>query len=1039
VTLRLDDKPTLLSPLDEWPLPAIPPFVEPSAQIWLTRDLRRYIEGRVLGRSYLIAGHRGAGKSALVGRVIDLVRTEIMRASVRAEGADLISDRPFQRPLLVKLHGPSMLDPHPAPVSSQGGGDAQAAANADDKYRPAAPTAGVHAALTQIGIGLYRALAAEAATGFRAHARLKGQPRPGDSRELAAQLPLDLDVGVTPARLRDYWLRVGRLRHGVLWPKSADATLDACRMDDQGLREIAAIATASQAFEVCSGRVTYGTTRKDKDVENQTVDTKGATDARKLLDQLGTLGVGAIAGAAVLGTGNGGIAAIGAGALTWLFGSLTISWSRTRTRNDDLTVDYSFIRDRDPATLDRDLPLVITRLREVGLAPVFVVDELDKVGDAADKIVGLVGSLKHLIADFGFFCFLVDRPCFDEFQRRIDAGGYPLEHTVFSDRVLLTPEPGPLYRYLLDRIVADSGVNTLPARSVFALATMHDARMNLTEVMRQLNHAQKADGSVGEVSDLLLQRRQVIATVQIAIDELLASAPLVDRIKARSGFAQLAVDALYYPSFHWSRGEPKIDASRTALQTYLERRVRERASLGDAVEPDVSQTPAIANGDLSLLHEALVTLLESLSKLEKVRAKAHERRMMPSDSTAPIGDDPRLSDIVPLECDAIVKRENGTEFIFLFDHLGEPIGVGTGRLSEAQLARAEELIEYAAAFEDALGAFNVTIDEIVETPLLSGLSGMSVNKAREELKIAVALGSSEGDTLQHLLTLERLLAEVRRSRASLAYLLALASAVSQASKRQTGVLPMIRRLLPLSKQPTQWLEGFTEKFAPLPLDAKALRKWCDALLATPVPRVGKNIPSPDDYDRFATVFERFVAGRPTTFKFNFDDLVMAALDLMPYRALANDLGTMTALDWSAVALAALPTGTGSPAAAPYWILSAALRILGFGAPGLTELIDAEALGELKKTGFIVETSMLTSEAIIALAGKFVISAPVRPTGIVVIDTDEEAYGRAQPSATRPSLLVHAAILDDYAQALNWLEGNGILTIGADARPPGDEK
>src|SRR5687767_8274651 len=70
----------------------------------LYRDLERYTLGQISGRSYLIAGHRGSGKTMLVYKAIE----------------DLTRDcqgKPY-RPLFIRLHGPDLLPPEVRPVAS---------------------------------------------------------------------------------------------------------------------------------------------------------------------------------------------------------------------------------------------------------------------------------------------------------------------------------------------------------------------------------------------------------------------------------------------------------------------------------------------------------------------------------------------------------------------------------------------------------------------------------------------------------------------------------------------------------------------------------------------------------------------------------------------------------------------------------------------------------------------------------------------------------------------------------------------------------
>ena len=210
------------------------------------------------GRSFLISGHRGSGKTSLTLRAVE----EVWRSALQKS---LGWGEPPVRPLLVKVHGPSLLKdrglptlpaapPPPAttPVTPAGAAVAPPAlppppaqeAKQDDRS---------HGALVQLTIALYRALAAEAAESFARHVEAAG-----DAVELAGQLQLELDGAPEPATLRGFWHRLGRIDKGVLWPDDGETA-----RPKQGVREIVALATAAQVYQVVSGKVTYSETRKD--------------------------------------------------------------------------------------------------------------------------------------------------------------------------------------------------------------------------------------------------------------------------------------------------------------------------------------------------------------------------------------------------------------------------------------------------------------------------------------------------------------------------------------------------------------------------------------------------------------------------------------------------------------------------------------------------------------------------------------------------------------------------------------------------------
>src|SRR5215471_12027001 len=107
----------------------------------------------------------------------------------------------------------------------------------------------------------------------------------------------------------------------------------------------------------------------------------------------------------------------GAGSGAALIGGLSMTWSSRQMMKRERNLDYTFIFDRSKQTLERDLPLVIERIRHAGLAPIFVIDELDKLDAPRETIADLIGRLKHLTTDYGFFCFLTDREYYDTIER----------------------------------------------------------------------------------------------------------------------------------------------------------------------------------------------------------------------------------------------------------------------------------------------------------------------------------------------------------------------------------------------------------------------------------------------------------------------------------------------------------------------------------------------------------------------------------------------------------------------------------------------
>jgi hypothetical protein len=828
---------------------------------------------------------------------------------------------------------------------------------------------------------------------------------------------------------------------GVFWPATADKTCLQHGMADQGLREITAISTAAQAFQVCTGRVSYTSKINDSVVRTLTSELKGASDFKQAVTRLGTLGIGALTGVSLLSAGP--VTAVIGGLAVWLLGSLSLSWSRKSTRNDTRSVDYSFIRDFTLATLERDLPIVVTRVKEAGLVPVFVIDELDKVSDAPKALSDLVGRLKHLIADFGFFCFLVNRDCYEAIEASVRSRAYPSEHTLFSERLLLRPDPEFALKFLLELVEGDpAGPETDLARVTFALTLMHGARLNLTDMMRLLRRVSPTgDGEVGTARELSEQRRLVLATVQIAIDETLRSPALASRMETDAGFAQLAIDTVYEPSRLWAEGNLEIDPSPEALRERLQRRMRGGSVAGEAEGEETDRRhPAISAANLELLQSHLVRLLKLLCDLEGLRTKLGERNPDGA-SAAPGGTKVLLADIPPLDVAGICEPMENGRFRFLFNSDGSPAGTEPGRLNPTQRDRARFLIDYAAAFEILLASIGVSIDDLAQTPLLTSVFSDTVSEAKRVLVAALVRGEFDAQVEQRLSVLERLHGEIGRSSAKLGELLIIAGSLRRDVDDPSPILPAISPLIRFDLPPDRWLTGRSGRPAhSIPSDVAGIVRWQGEFDRWLLPAPGQMVaPGLADYERLAEPMIRHFAnpGRVGSLEVDYRLLAHAALNQLPAAALRARLDFMTSGNWSALALAAVPRPR-RPATAPYWMLVAGLRGLGFGKAALAELADEELASDLKATGWIVETPEMTPAQCFDIVRRLVANAPDRPKGILVMESEEARYAHQRPIERRPALIIDRGDLQDYLPALRWLEALDVFAGQTLGRTADDE-
>src|SRR5262249_54549979 len=144
-----------------------------------------------------------------------------------------------------------------------------------------------------------------------------------------------------PATLRQFWNALDRLDSGVLWPRIVGEQLPG-----QGVREILAVATAAQAFQVCYGTVKYKKTEKDSNAREDSIEGSGKRDIKDAASSVASLLSGAAVGIGALSNGFGLAGASVAAVATSLFGNIAIKWSSKRSSKQERSLDYTFIVDR---------------------------------------------------------------------------------------------------------------------------------------------------------------------------------------------------------------------------------------------------------------------------------------------------------------------------------------------------------------------------------------------------------------------------------------------------------------------------------------------------------------------------------------------------------------------------------------------------------------------------------------------------------------------------------------------------------------------
>ncbi|HVG43541.1 MAG TPA: hypothetical protein VM890_02390, partial [Longimicrobium sp.] len=580
-------------------------LVSSSAGRLLLQELKRYCAREVKGRSFLVSGHRGAGKSTLVE---DTVLTAWKEAQRKGVGL---------RPLLVPLDGPSLFPswlPEPAPAAGgrpapaadpaaavraapgAGAGAAGPQEPARDSSPPVSPTPGpgtaaeTQAALEQLTLGLHRALAREITAAFRQRVMEKAATGPlrDELLEVAAQLEMELYQCPSPARLREFWMLGGFLGDGVLFPPNSPNPFDSLgvSMAGQGLRELTAVAGMAEAYCRIAGKYTQTDNAKSASAESL-ASSASLELGKEFFTPLASLVAGLGVGGSVLAANGGPLGAAAAGTVAALGSGALFkrAWSRTQDRTTSR--ENSFIFDFTVATLDRVLPILIERLLNAGLAPVFVVDELDKVKDLPVRIQGMVHHLKKFVAENAFFCFLTDRTYYEEMIRGSASEAYPVEYTYYTHRLFIVFGHADLHKFIArrlevprsDPVQGSAGASPAPIPApppagtgtgeayeqvkaaaedaadadVLPFVLLHRSRMHPVDLRRELATRRNAEGVLTLAPGALRTEgayRQDLA-VQVAVEIVLDREHMRARMEREPEFRRLAHDALYYLSRRW--------------------------------------------------------------------------------------------------------------------------------------------------------------------------------------------------------------------------------------------------------------------------------------------------------------------------------------------------------------------------------------------------------------------------------------------------------------------------------------------------------
>ena len=533
------------------------------------------------GRSYLISGHRGAGKTTLAHAAI--------------KRANQSSNRQHRRLMTVHLNGPDLF--------------------------AAAPEAGAGPLLLRpLTAALCREVTREYIEALWAHLQAS-DPAP-KSKELAllSLLRTRVESSVTLSDLHIIWDRLGVPDSGLLHAEATRA--------DSRLLEIEVLWRNLQIHQIVAG--TSSVQLKQSTDQGRSIELSASVKEKlnQLFPSAWALLTGGLASMGLAVSGLGPAPAVAGGFVAALFAATTLSITASSNRSASQSQVHTFTLDRTLKALPRLLPELVAQLREVGLSPVFVVDELDKLESVPEQMAALVRNLKSFVTEQSFFMFLVDRSYFEHLEWRFQNHAYPVEYTYFTERLFVSYQPEELHKYLNGLIgLEERASGDTPAsggaaqwtaiaadpsiKDVVRCAILHRSRMHLFSLRQELRRQAASDV---EAETLAALREKIIedpawvcpVVLQLAVEDVLSMADLQHRFRSSRHFAQLALDAVYYPSQCWEKGETLDLRPHVWLDWLAARRA-------DGLRRKEGELFELSPSDIDLLTRALDRLVENLT------------------------------------------------------------------------------------------------------------------------------------------------------------------------------------------------------------------------------------------------------------------------------------------------------------------------------------------------------------------------------------------------------------------------------------------
>jgi len=514
---------------------------------------------------------------------------------LKMKDRDLVSVRPMRAiPFLVPLHAPDLFNE-----------------DAQGSYSEAGLA---QWAMAQITKAFHRAFCDEIAHQYQA--RLT-EPKDSELQEIALQFRGELDQMPTLADLRVYWERAGYLEGGVLGEIGRQVIDEPFipgginRKKSQGFRELAALHTSIEAVNLVQHPEEERAREKQSPDTHEPKETVAFGLKGPRLEEAVRLGapiLSLLAGAFAANAVASAMGPITAGAIAIITVLLVYSFLR---RTGLVPHDRTLGSDTSIASLDLMLPVLVERSFDAGFAPIFVVDELDKVsGDLEPKLGSLIKRLKYFVTDRAVFCFLADRSYYERFEKLLSLSAHPIQETYYADRLLVYFSPSELHEYLETILEKSRDEKTQYSRELIQYVILHQAFAHLLD-LRRIMKMNAGDGhlTLEENGEPIwkVPGYRLAVIMQVAIEFIFDLPDVRRRLRQEPEFTQWISDVLYHFVRVWREDEAEVTFSLKGISKILSDRV---------TPPSTSfQPPAISldKRDETYLFERMIDFVKVLA------------------------------------------------------------------------------------------------------------------------------------------------------------------------------------------------------------------------------------------------------------------------------------------------------------------------------------------------------------------------------------------------------------------------------------------